>query len=328
MLCSEIQPWHIFVSYEFVNIFAAVFNCYAKVLPVVATCALYTSLISFAVILITVPAKAPTHETARFVFASFVNTTGWRQSGIAFIVGLINTNWAFACLDCATHMAEEVPRPERVIPIAIMGTIGIGFTTAWFFSISMMFSLSSLDAVTSTETGVPILELFYQAVGTRAGAVVLESLVAATGILCLVSSQTWQSRLCWSFARDRGVPGHHLLSKVHSKLGVPTYAHFISCCLVAAVGCLYLGSTAAFNSMVSASIVLLYVSYSIPVTCLLLRGRDTIQHGPFWFRRFGLFSNIVLLSWTFFTIVMYSFPAQMPAKAGSKSDILLICRGM
>ena len=74
----------------------------------------------------TVPGSAPNHRSASFVFEIFINNTGWRPDGIAFMVGLINTTWAFACLDCATHLAEEVPRPERVIPIAIMGTIGIG----------------------------------------------------------------------------------------------------------------------------------------------------------------------------------------------------------
>lgn len=72
------------------------------------------------------------------------------------------------------------------------------------------------------------------------------------------------------------------------------------------------------SSMVTASIVLLYVSYSIPVICLLVKGRENIRHGPFWFKRFGLFSNVVLLCWTLFTVVMYSLPALMPVRAGSK----------
>lgn len=248
LFCSALEPWHVVVSYQLTNAFAFVFNCYGKVLPVVATSALYISLASFAVILITVPAKAPTHGSGKSVFATFINSTGWHQSGIAFIVGLINTNWAFACLDCATHLAEEVPRPERMIPIAIMGTVGIGFVTSWFFSMSMMFSLSNLAEVTNTRTLVPLLELFCQALGTNVGAVVLEAFVITTGIGCLVSSHTWQSRLCWSFARDRGVPGYRWLEVVDERLDVPIRAHFLSCSLVACVGCLYLGSSAAFNS--------------------------------------------------------------------------------
>jgi choline transport protein len=245
---SVLEVWHVVVSYEAINALAFIFNCYGRLLPFVVTSALYISLVSFAIILIAVPAKAPTHQSAKFVFATFINATGWSQSGIAFIVGLINTNWAFACLDCATHMAEEVPQPERMIPLAIMGTVGIGFVTSWFFSISMMFSLTNLTQVSSTSTYVPLLELFRQTLGTNAGAIVLEAFVVATGITCLISSHTWQSRLCWSFARDCGVPGHRWLSKVDKKLDVPLRAHGTSCFFVACMGLLYLGSTAAFNS--------------------------------------------------------------------------------
>lgn len=73
--------------------------------------------------------------------------------------------------------------------------------------------------------------------------------------------------------------------------------------------------------MVTACIVLLYISYAIPIVCLLVRGRNNIRHGPFWLGPIGLFSNIVLLLWTVFTLVMYSFPPVVPVLAGSKYPI-------
>ncbi|KAI9737948.1 MAG: hypothetical protein M1834_009318 [Cirrosporium novae-zelandiae] len=315
----EIKAWHGFVAYEIINIFAFFFNTYGKVLPYVATTTLWISLVSFIVILITIPASAPTHQQAKFVFANFQNNTGWKSDGIAFIVGLINTNWAFACLDCATHMAEEVLRPEKMIPISIMGTVAIGFTTSWFFSISMFFSMQDLDELQTAS--VPILTLFYQALETKAGAIVLESFIMVTGLGCMIACHTWQSRICWSFARDGGVPGSKFLSKIEPKLDVPLRAHFVSCAIVSLVGLLWLGSSTAFNSMVTACIVLLYVSYAIPVICLLLRGRNNIKHGPFWLGPVGLFANIVLLLWTVFTLVMYSFPTYYPATPGNMNYV-------
>jgi choline transport protein len=321
-LCSEIKSWHIFVAYQVVNTFSFFFNCYGKILPSIATFTLWCSLVSFFVIIIVVPAKAPSHETAKFVFANFVNNTGWKSNGIAFIVGLINTNWAFSCLDCATHIAEEVERPEKLIPIAIMGTIAIGFVTSWFYSVAMFFSMNNLDTLLTAS--VPILELFHQALGSKGGALVLEIMILATGIGCQIASHTWQSRLCWSFARDRGLPASGFLSKIHPTLDVPLNAHIASCIIVAILGVLYVGSTTAFNSMVTACIVLLYVSYSIPVLALLYKGRDNIRHGPFWMGPIGLFANIVLLCWTLFTIVMFSLPSVMPAKAGNMNYVCVV----
>jgi choline transport protein len=69
--------------------------------------------------------------------------------------------------------------------------------------------------------------------------------------------------------------------------------------------------------MITACIVLLYLSYAIPVSCLLLRGRKNIVHGPFWLGPFGAMANIVLLAWTLFTLVMYSFPYAKPVEPGN-----------
>jgi len=246
---------------------------------------------------------------------------------MAFIVGLINTNWPFACLDSATHLAEEVPRPERNIPIAICGTVAIGFTTAWFFAVAMFFSLyGDFNDLVSTPTGTPILALIYSALtgrkGQLVGALFMQSMIIATGFGCMIASHTWQSRLVWSFARDGGVPGHKYLSKVNKKLDVPLHAHLVSCAIDALVGCLYLGSYTAFNSMVTACIVLLYISYAIPIGSLLFhKGRENIPHGPFWLGKIGLVANWVVLLWTVFTLVMYSFPYTKPVTTGTMNYV-------
>jgi choline transport protein len=221
-------------------------------------------------------------------------------------------------------MAEEVAHPERMVPIAIMGTVAIGFLTAWPFSVAMFFSMNDLTSLSGTTTGVPILELFYQALQSRAGAVVLETMIIVTGVGCQVACHTWQSRLCWSFARDRGLPGSRWLAHVHPTLDIPLNAHFASCVIVSALGALYIGSTAAFYSMITACIVLLYISYAIPVVCLLLKGRNNIAHGPFWMGNIGLFANWVLLLWTAFTLVMYSFPPYMPVYGGNMNYVCVV----
>lgn len=70
--------------------------------------------------------------------------------------------------------------------------------------------------------------------------------------------------------------------------------------------------------MVTACIVLLYISYAIPIVLLLMKGRNNIKHGPFWLGGFGLAANIVTLLWTGFTLIMYSFPYGKPVLPSSK----------
>lgn len=73
--------------------------------------------------------------------------------------------------------------------------------------------------------------------------------------------------------------------------------------------------------MITACIVLLYISYSIPVICLLLKGRSNLKPGPFFLGPVGLVANCVLLAWTLFTLVMYSFPYAKPVKAGNMNYV-------
>ncbi|KAH6962465.1 amino acid/polyamine transporter I [Ilyonectria sp. MPI-CAGE-AT-0026] len=319
-----IKPWMSFVAYQVVNWFCFLFNLTSKALPTVTFATLWISILSYLAIIITVPASSSHHQSAKFVFTQFINNTGWPNDGIAYIVGLINANWAFNGLDCAVHMAAEVAQPERVIPIAIMGTVAIGFCTAWTFAIAMMFSIKDFDAMADTPTGVPILELFYQALNSKAGSIILLSFIILTGCGCLIASHTWQARLCWSFACDKGLPASDFLSKVHTGLRVPINAHILSSCIVSVLGCLYLASYTAFNSMVTACVVLLYLSYAIPVVCLLIRGRSTLNHGPFWLGKLGLVCNLVLLAWLLFSLVMYSFPPVYPATAGNMNYVSVV----
>lgn len=323
-----VQKWMVFVTFLLVNFVTFLFNCYGKLLPAIAKSALYVSLLSYLVITVTVLARsAGSYQSAHFVFVQFENNTGWSTPVIGFITGLINPNWCFSCLDCATHMAEEAHEPEKKIPIAIMGTVAIGFLTSFTYVIAMFFSIQDFSALLESTTGVPILDIYYQAVRNKAGTMVLMTLFLLTAWGCNISGQTWMARLCWSFSRDNGLPGSHLWSRVNPSLGVPFNAHAMSCTWVAICGCLYMASTTGFNSLVVGTITFLLLSYAIPVTCVLLRGRDTIKHGPFWLGTLGLVANWVTLGWTVFACVFYSFPFTMPAEASTMNYISVILVG-
>ncbi|KAF8602321.1 putative choline transport protein Ctr [Ceratobasidium sp. AG-I] len=318
------SPWMTFLAYQLVNIFGLLFNCFHGFLPAVSLFSLYISIIGCVVTIIVVPAMSETKQPASFVFATFINQTGWSNNTIAFIVGLISPAWCFGALDVASHLAEEIRQPERMIPMSIMLTVAVGLVTSLAYTTAIFFSLGDFEAITTTLTGVPILELYYQTTRSFAGAVVLEMFVILTGFGCLVACHTWQARLAWSFSRDRGLPGSRYWSIVHPLAGVPINAHLMSCVWVAVLGCLYIASTTAFNSIITGCITFLYFSYSIPVICLLVRGRSSIDRGPFWLGNWGMVANFVLLGWTVFCLVFFSFPFVMPATPGNMNYVSLV----
>ncbi|CEL56112.1 Choline transport protein OS=Saccharomyces cerevisiae (strain ATCC 204508 / S288c) GN=HNM1 PE=1 SV=1 [Rhizoctonia solani AG-1 IB] len=215
-----ISPWMVFVAYQLVNLFSLVFNCIHRLLPILSTASLYVSIIAWLVTTIVVPAMSDTKQSARFVFATFINQTGWDNNVLAFIVGLVSPSWCFAALDVVTHMAEEIHQPERMIPRSIMATIAIGLVSSLTYTIAMVFSISDFEAVTGSATGVPILELYYQATRSLAGAVGLHVLFLLTGFGCLIGCHSWQARLAWSFSRDHGLPGSKWWSVINATTGL------------------------------------------------------------------------------------------------------------
>lgn len=58
-----------------------------------------------------------------------------------------------------------------------MSAILIGLVTAFTLAIAYMFAIQDLDAVLTTATGLPVVEIFYQATGSQAAAVVLQSMM-------------------------------------------------------------------------------------------------------------------------------------------------------
>lgn len=77
-----------------------------------------------------------------------------------------------------------------------MGTVIIGFITSWVYSIAIFFVIQDVNAVISTPTKVPSLEVFRQALGGRIwGACLLQGLVTLCAIACVITVHTWQCRL-------------------------------------------------------------------------------------------------------------------------------------
>lgn len=317
-----VKPWMVFVGYQATNIFCAFFNCFERLLPKIATANLGLAIAGALAIFITILAASPTKQSAEFVFANFVNDSGYSSKGVTFLSGMLAANWGFSCMDSITHLADEVPNPQRNIPKALLWTVALGVLTAFPMGIAAFFSVQSLDDVIAPASGLPSLELFYQCTNSKAGSIVLESIMCVCFICAGVSIQTWQSRMAWSLARDNGWPFAIYLARVAPPpLDVPLWAHLWSCIWVAVLGCLYLGSATAFNSFIGGGLLLQYLSYSICVVVLLIHGRDKITPGPFFMRRFGRIANFGTIIWTIVTVIFYSFPAYLPTTAATMNYV-------
>ncbi|RHZ53577.1 uncharacterized protein CDV56_105687 [Aspergillus thermomutatus] len=324
-----IKTWQTFVIYQILNILTASVVLFGnKVIPALNRFSLFYLQLGWLVVLTAVVACAPTHQSSAFVFKNWINNTGWSSNGICFITGLVNPLYSLGGLDGVTHITEEMPNPSRNAPLAIAITLTIAFTTGLTYLIGLMFSVQDYAALSSTNTGLPLAELFRQVTQSAGGAFGLTFILFVALGPCVVSSQLSTSRVLWAFARDGAMPFSGAWARVSKRFGIPFNAQLLVAAANAALGCLYLGSSTAFNSMLGAAVTINNIAYLIPIATNMLTGRANMHRGDFHLGKWGWVVNGVTVAWLLFAIVFFSFPYTMPVTAQNMNYTCVVVGGL
>ncbi|KAB2574702.1 Amino acid/polyamine transporter I [Lasiodiplodia theobromae] len=323
-----IETWMTFVVYQVTNLATASIVLFGnKIIPALNKFSLFYLQVAWFVLMVTVAACAPRHNDATFVFRTWVNNTGWQNNVICFITGLVNPLYSLGGLDGITHITEEMPNPSRNAPLALLITLTIAFVTGLTYLITLMFSVQDYAALADTSTGLPLAELFRQATNSTGGAFALIFLLWIALGPCMVGSQLSTSRVVWAFARDRGLPLSSQLAKVSGRFRVPFNAQLFVTAVCAALGCLYLGSSTAFNAMLGSAVTINNIAYLIPILTNLLQRRSVLVRGKFHMGTWkGMVVNAVTVCWLVFAIVFFSFPYYQPVTA-ENMNYTCVCVG-
>ncbi|TYJ54718.1 hypothetical protein B9479_004658 [Cryptococcus floricola] len=313
----ESERWHIFLIYIVYTLGACFLNIFGlRLLPGINQTAIFWSLTGAVVIIIVCLATAaPNFQPGKFVFTEFINTTGW-PDGVAWILGLLQSSFGLTGYDAVSHMVEEMPNPHINAPKTMILAVCIGASSSFIFLICLLFSISDVDSVNESGAG-PLLESMYQATGSKAGAVCLQVFPIIAMAFTSQALMTASSRMVYAFARDGGLPFSRIFA-IMNKNGVPIPAVLFTTVLVALFGCIYLGSSAALNAILSSSVVFLNISYSIPILLVVCRGRHILRPPslpePTWTLGpiLGPICNCVGLGFTVITTVFFLFPPELP----------------
>ncbi|KAK1138924.1 hypothetical protein N8T08_001664 [Aspergillus melleus] len=314
-----LQPWMTFVAYQGLNILTSSVVMFGnRYIPMINKFSLVYLQLAWFVTMVTVAAAAPTHNDEEFVFRTWMNNTGWDNNVICFITGLVNPLYALGGLDGISHITEEMPNPGKNAPLALACTLIIAFVTGLSYMLSLMFSVQDYGSLADTPTGLPLAEIFRQATQTRGGAFGLVFLVWVALGPCMLGAQLSTGRMFWAFARDGGLPFSGVWARVHPRLGSPFNAQLCVTVIVALLGCIYLGSSTAFNAMMSSAVTINNIAYLVPILTNVILGRRTMHRGPFFLGSIGgMTVNIVTIAWLVFAIVFFSFPFYMPVTASN-----------
>jgi choline transport protein len=85
-------------------------------------------------------------------------------------------------------------------------TLSIAFVTGITYLIALMFSVQDWTALSNSNTGLPLAELFRQATSSAGGAFGLTFMLFIALGPCVVSSQLSTGRIFWAFSRDGAMP--------------------------------------------------------------------------------------------------------------------------
>ncbi|CAG8298511.1 unnamed protein product [Penicillium nalgiovense] len=309
-----VQPWMTFVAYQILNILTAGVVMFGnRFIPIINKFSLVYLQLAWFITMVVVAAKAPVHNDSKFVFRTWINNTGWDNNVICFITGLVNPMYSLGGLDGISVSSI---------------TLSIAFVTGLSYLLSLMFSVQDYGSLADTHTGLPLAELFWQATSTRGGAFGLVFMVWVALGPCVVGSQLSTGRVFWAFSRDEGLPLSKIWARVHPKLGSPFNAQLCVAVIVSLLGCIYLGSSTAFNAMMSSAVTINNFAYLVPILTNVILLRRTMHRGPFFMgQTVGMSVNIIAVAWLVFAIVFFSFPYQMPVTVSNMNYTCVVVGG-
>jgi len=307
-----VQSWHVFLAFILINWFCCLtvifFN---RFMPALQKFGLFVIVVGGLVTVI-VLAAAKSHASASFVFTDWQNATGW-SGGVAFLQGMLNGAFAIGTPDSVTHMAEELPHPRKDLPRAIAAQISLGALTGFIYAVALMFAITDLDAVLTSNGSFPLAAVYAQAAGNKGGTFGLLFIVFVSIMICSIGVYITAGRIYWALARDNATPFSTFFSKASARLSCPVPATLFCAVLTTAFGAIQLGSKTALADLGGSFVILTTTSYAMAILPHLLSGRKNVPQGPFWMGRAGVFVNTISVLLIVFTNVMFCLPYALPA---------------
>ncbi|BCS28163.1 uncharacterized protein APUU_61211S [Aspergillus puulaauensis] len=319
------NQWQTYCIYVAVSTVTLIPVFWSSKMHVIAQMALYLSLAGYLIFFIIALVMHKSRMPTSFLTQPGLGNSGWND-GTAWLLSISNAMYEFGGIDGVVHISEEMPRPGKRMPQVMILTMLIGLCTAFSLFVVLMIFQVDMDAVRSAT--LPSLELIYQVTGSRSVTLGLFILLFVAYSWCLPSQWVTSGRLAWAFARDNGVPFANFFSHVHPTLQFPLNATVAAWIFTCIYGLLYLASTTAFNSIITSAVLFLNISYTVPQSILLVRGRHILPKRYFNLGWLGLISNVFSTLWIVLLGVLICMPPNLPVSLSSMNYTPVILVGI
>ncbi|KAI5456913.1 amino acid/polyamine transporter I [Mariannaea sp. PMI_226] len=322
------NEWQTILCFWAVMLVCALVNAFgSRYLDLINKVCIYWTAASVVIILVTVLAMAPHRHSGEYVFAHYdASASGW-PSGWSFFVGLLQAAYTLTGYGMVAAMCEEVQNPEREVPRAIVLSVFAAGVTGIIYLIPILFVLPDVQMLLSVANSQPIGTLFKTVTGSAAGGFGLLFLILGILMFAGIGALTASSRCTYAFARDKAIPGYKLWSRVNHRLDMPLWALFLSTIVDCILGCIYFGSSAAFNSFTGVATICLSTSYGVPVLVSLVRRREAVKNSPYPLGKFGVVINVICVVWIVLAVVLFCMPVSLPVDPSTMNYASVVFAG-
>lgn len=262
------------------NLITIFFNTWGSTfLPALEIGSLIMHGVGFIVVLIPILVLAP-KNTAEEVFVHWENNSGWDSMGTAFLLSQITILYCSLGSDSVAHISEEVKDASINVPRCMFWSYAGNIFLGFIMLIAMLFCIGPLDDVLATYT--PYLLLFNNT-GSKALSLFLNILLLLLVYAGNITSLATCAREMFAFSRDKGLPfspwlakmyvfldcllhpPHLLTSHRNHKWNIPFNAVYATSAVVALLSLIPIGSSLAFEILVSISVQGLLTTYMISI---------------------------------------------------------------
>jgi urea carboxylase system permease len=227
-----------------------------------------------------------------------------------FLVSALMAAYVMYGFDSAGELSEETRSPRKTAPRAILKALAVsGAGGAALLLAALMAAPSLTDGQLATE-GLPYVVT--SRLGEGLGRAVLVD-VAIAICVCTLAIQTAASRLTYSMARDRVLPGAERLARVSPRTGTPVLPTVLIGLAAIAILGVNVGQAQLFTAITSVAVVIVYLAYllvTVPMLVKRRRGLPPTGPGMFSLGRFGTPVNALAVAYGLFMAVNMAWPRQ------------------
>ncbi|KAJ9131024.1 putative GABA permease [Pleurostoma richardsiae] len=285
----EAARWHSYLMFIAVLLLSGGVNIFVpRAIHHISIVGLVFHILGYFALSISLLATTKEFNSAKLVFGSILDSTGYNNKGVAFLIGMLPAANTFITIDGPAHYAEETSKPRTDVSRAISWGTALSSLIGLPYAIILGFTMGDPVALLTSPVNNlnPLAQVVLNNTGSRGAAIALSLPLLVVAFATTIESLGMVARIIMAQARDKAVPYSKFLCKIHHRHNSPANAVVVTMVLQIALAAIYVGNTTAFYGLTSSSVILQVISLLIPVTFhLLYRKKFKLSYGPWQVHR-------------------------------------------